>query len=95
MATKVALAAEEYGKIVSAGVVLRCLKSYLPSHSTYNNNRCCILCVFADTTRMECAETKFSLVPRRAPSADTTRMECAEAKVRVISKVPYRKGVFI
>lgn len=60
MATQVALTAEESGKIVSASFFMKTLKSYLPTHGTFFKVRGCELCIFADTTRTECAEAKIA-----------------------------------
>ena len=54
MATEVALAAEENGKIVSAVYP----KSYLPSHGVCYETSNCILCIFADAIRTGYAEAK-------------------------------------
>lgn len=58
MAIGIALAAEEYGKIVSARHFCNAVKSYLPTHGTFHKIAHWALCIFADAIRKECAEAK-------------------------------------
>lgn len=58
MAIEIALAAEEYGKIVSARHFCNAVKSYLPTQGTFHKIAPCALCIFADAIRKECAEAK-------------------------------------
>ena len=75
MATEVALAAEENGKIVSAVYP----KSYLPSHGVCYETSNCILCIFADAIRTGYAEAKkdrpvlFAPSPEMQSAQDTPR----------------------
>ena len=50
------MAAEELGKIVSAGYGL---KSYLPAHSVFHKKLRLPMCIFADAIRVGRAEAKL------------------------------------
>ena len=81
MATEVALAAEENGKIVSAVYP----KSYLPSHGVCYETSNCILCIFADAIRTGYAEAKPQVLNVPCVLIDAIRTGYAEAKLGIVA----------
>ena len=62
------MAAEEQGKIVSAGLYP---KSYLPAHSVMYNILRHYLCIFADAIRIAGAEAKIDKEPEYTEGVTT------------------------